>query len=182
MSRKYKFRDQEKLHFVSFATIHWIDLFVRPEYSEVLIESIKYCQSEKGLEIYAWCIMPSHVHLIIGTRDKPMQDILRDFKSHTSRILRETIQTNPIESRKEWIIWMMERAGKKNGNNNDWQLWQQHNHPIELNSNEMLDQRLGYLHMNPVVSGFVNEPEHWKYSSAIDYAGYKGLLDICFIE
>jgi putative transposase len=126
--------------------------------------------------------MSSHVHLIIGTRDKPMQDILRDFKSHTSKMLRETIHTNPIESRKEWILWMMERAGKKNGNNNNWQLWQQHNQPIELSDNEMIDQKLNYLHMNPVVSSLVSEPEHWKYSSAIDYAGGKGLLDICYIE
>lgn len=136
----------------------------------------------KGLEIYAWCIMPSHIHLIIGTVDKPMQDILRDFKSYTSRKLREEISNHPSESRREWIQWMMEKAGKRNGNNNDWQLWQQHNQPIELNDNKMLDQRLNYLHMNPVISGFVNEPEHWKYSSAIDYSGGKGLLDVIIIE
>ena len=171
MSRKYKFRDQSKLHFVSFATIHWIDLFVRPEYNDILLESLKFCQKEKGLEIYAWCIMSSHVHLIIGTSDYPMQDILRDFKSYISRRLREEVGNNPTESRKEWIIWMMERAGKLNGNNKNWQLWQQRNQPIELSSNEMLDQRLNYLHMNPVASGFVNEPEYWKYSSAIDYSG-----------
>lgn len=182
MSRKYKFRDQSKLYFVSFATVHWIDVFVRPEYSEILLESLRYCQKEKGLEIYAWCIMPSHVHLIIGTTGKPMQGILRDFKSHTSHSLREAITNHPTESRKEWILWMMERAGKKNGNNNDWQFWQQHNHPIELSSNEMMDQRLSYLHMNPVVAGFVSQAAHWKYSSAIDYTTGEGLLDICFIE
>ena len=111
-----------------------------------------------------------------------MQDILRDLKSFTSRNLNEAIKTHPQESRKEWMIWMMERAGKRNGNNNDWQLWQQHNQPIELNTNEMMDQRLDYLHHNPVEAGFVSEPEHWRYSSAIDYAGGKGLLDVCFIE
>lgn len=162
--------------------MYWIDLFIRPEYSEITIESLKHCQAMKGLEIYAWCIMPSHIHLIIGTVDKPMQDILRDFKSYTSRKLREEISNHPSESRREWIQWMMEKAGKRNSNNNDWQLWQQHNQPIELNDNKMLDQRLNYLHMNPVISGFVNEPEHWKYSSAIDYSGGKGLLDVIIIE
>lgn len=182
MSRKYKIRDQSKLYFVSFATVQWIDLFVRPVYCDILWDSLKYCQKEKGLEIYGWCIMPSHVHLIIGTKDKPLEGILRDFKSHTSRLLRSAIAENPTESRKEWVIWMMERAGKKNGNNNDWQLWQQHNHPIELSTNELMDQKLNYLHQNPVEAGFVSEPEHWRYSSAIDYAGGKGLLDILFIE
>ncbi len=122
------------------------------------------------------------MHLIIGTNDKPMQDILRDFKSYTSRKLKEEIISHPTESRKEWILWMMKRAGQQNGNNDGWQLWQQNNQPIELSTNDMLDTRLNYLHQNPVAAGFVTEPEHWKYSSAIDYSGGKGLLDIYFIE
>ena len=182
MSRKYKFRDQQMLYFVSFATIHWIDLFVRPVYNEIVLDSLRFCQQNKGLEVYAWCIMPSHIHLIVGTVDKPLQNIMRDFKSYTSRKLREEINKNPSESRKKWIAWMMERAGKQNNNNNDWQLWQQHNHPIELFNNEIMDQKLHYLHQNPVVAGFVSEPEHWKYSSANDYAGGQGLLQISRIE
>lgn len=181
MSRKYKIRDQQKPYFLSFATVHWIDLFVRPEYCEILLGSLRFCQESKGLEVYAWCVIPSHVHLIIGTKGKPMQDIMRDFKSYTSGRLRQELANHPAESRKKWIIWMMERAGNKNGNNTDWQLWQQNNHPIELSSNEMMEQKLNYLHMNPVVSGFVSEPERWKYSSAVDYSGGKGLLDIEFI-
>lgn len=123
--------------------------------------------------------MPSHVHLIMGTKKDPMENIFRDFKSFTSRKLKEEIQNNPQESRKEWIVWMMKRAGRKNRNNNDWQLWQQHNQPIELSSNEMLDQRLNYLHNNPVEAGFVDHP---KYCSATDYVGRKGLLQVSLIE
>ena len=182
MSRKYKFWDQEKLYFISFATVYWIDLFVRPMYANVILDSISYCQMNKGLEVYGWCIMPSHLHLIIGTKGKPMQEIIRDLKSYTSRSLREHIERNPEESRKAWILWMMERAGKKNGNNRGWQLWQQHNQPIELNDNFRMDQKLQYIHMNPVVAGFISEPEHWRYSSAIDYSGGKGLLDIAIIN
>ena len=182
MSRKYKIRDQEKLYFVSFATINWIDLFIREEYNEILLSSLRHCQNEKGLEVYAWCFMSSHLHLIIGTNNKPLQDILRDFKSFTSSQLKKEINSNPIESRKEWIKWMMERAGRKNSNNSDWQLWQQHNHPIELSTNELMDQKLNYVHENPVKAGFVSEPHHWRYSSAIDYSGGKGLLNIKFIS
>ena len=89
MSRKYKIRDQNYPHFVSFSVVHWIDLFTRDLYRQVVIDSIKYCQMEKGLIVYGWCIMTNHVHLIIGTKDKPMQDILRDMKSYTSNKLRE---------------------------------------------------------------------------------------------
>ncbi|MEM8938415.1 MAG: hypothetical protein AAGC64_03600 [Bacteroidota bacterium] len=54
-----------------------------------------------------------------------------------------------MKVRKEWVVWMMERAGRKNGNNKDWQLWQQANPPIEWSSNEMLYEKLQYIHMNP---------------------------------
>jgi putative transposase len=182
MSTKYKIRDQQKLYFVSFAVVYWLDVFIRNEYKTILLDSLKHCQKTKGLEIYAWCIMTSHVHLIIGTTGNKIEDILRDFKSFTSRSLRNAIQEHPAESRREWMLWLMERAGKKNSNNNDYQFWQQDNHPIELWDNYMMDQELGYLHMNPVLSGFVDRPEAYLYSSARDYAGEKGLLDIQLIQ
>ena len=93
---------------------------------EVIIDSWKHFQEKKGLGIYGWCIMPSHVHMIIGSKKNKLEDIVRDMKSHTSTTLKKSIKENPLESRKEWIIWMMERAGKKNGNNSDWQFWQHH--------------------------------------------------------
>ena len=86
--------------------------------------------------------MPSHVHMIIGSKTNKLEDIVRDTKSHTSNTLKTSIKENPLESRKEWIVWMMERAGKKNGNNNDWQFWQQHNKPLEIKSQEMFDKKL----------------------------------------
>ncbi len=182
MSRKYKFHDQDLPYFVSFATVQWIDLFIRPTYADILIDSLRYCQTNKGLQIYAWCIMTNHVHLIIGTNKNPMQDILRDFKSFTSNQLRKAIEENSQESRKKWILWMMKRVGLENGNNNNWQLWQQNNHPLELNSNKKIENSLDYIHMNPVKAGFVSEPYHWKYSSAIDYSGGNGLIDIELIQ
>ena len=182
MSRAYKFKDQTKPYFVTFTIVNWVDLFTRKEYCEVLIDSIKYCQKEKGLIVYAWVILSSHVHMIIGTKDKEMQNILRDLKSYTSRKLREEIQVHPQESRKEWLVWMFERAGKKNGNNKNWQLWQQDNQPIELWDNYMIDNKLIYLHQNPVVAGIVKNAEDYIYSSAADYAEQKGEIDVELLQ
>lgn len=95
MSRKYKFRDQDKAYFVSFAVVYWIDVFIRNEYKDILLESLKFCQKGKGLELYAYCIMTSHVHLIIGTHGNKMEDILRDFKSHTSREIKRASTRKP---------------------------------------------------------------------------------------
>ena len=178
MSKAYKFKDQTKPYFVTFTVVNWIDLFTRKEYCNILLNSFEYCQKEKGLIIYAWVIMSSHVHMIIGTKDKDMQDILRDLKSFTSRKLKEEIKNHTQESRKEWLIWMFERAGKKNVNNVNWQLWQQDNHPVELWDNYMIDNKLNYIHNNPVEAGIVNNAEDYVFSSAIDYTGQKGLIHV----
>ena len=142
MSSKYKVRDQEKLYFVSFAVVYWLDVFIRNEYKALFLDSVKYCQTNKGLEVYGWCIMSSHVHMIVGTTDKPIEGIIRDLKSFTSKGIREAIQANPQESRKEWLLWMMKRAGTKNNNNTEYQFWQQDYHPIELWDNYMMQQKL----------------------------------------
>ena len=154
MSRNYKISDQNKLHFISFATIHWIDVFTRPVYKDIVVDSLNYCIKNKGLEVYAWCIMPNHVHLIIGSQKENQSHIIRDLKKHTSKTIVKAVVDNPQESRKEWMLWMFERAGKRNANNQDFQFWQQHNQPIELNSNFLIEQKLNYIHNNPVEAGF----------------------------
>src|SRR5665647_857590 len=116
MSRKYKFADNNKIYFATFTVTNWIDLFIRDEYREEIIDSIKYCQAKKDLELYGWCIMTSHVHLILGTTGNPLQHIMRDLKRHTAEVLHQSIQNNNSESRKEWMLWMMERAAKKSSN------------------------------------------------------------------
>ena len=182
MSRNYKIRDQSKLYFVSFAVVNWIDVFVRREYKDVVVESLQYCIKHKGLEVYAWCIMTSHIHLIIGSNKEPMEDILRDLKRHTAKSILGMIEAHNQESRKEWMLWMFRRAGSRNPSIETFQFWQHHNHPIELSDNQMMQQRLYYLHHNPVEAGFVEAPQEYRYSSAIDYAGEKGLVDVTLIE
>jgi len=181
MSIKYKFKDQDQLYFVSFSVVYWIDLFIRHEYKQIILDSWKYCQAEKGLEIYGWCMMTSHIHMIIGSHGDKLEDIMRDMKKHTSQELKKAIKNNPGESRKEWLLWMMERAGKKNSQNTDFQLWQQDNHPIELFDSNILHQKLDYTHNNPVEAGIVERPEEYLYSSARDYNDVKGLIDVILI-
>ncbi len=169
MSTRYKFRDQDQLYFVSFAVVNWIDLFIRNEYKDIMLASWRHCQAKKGLEIYGWCIMSSHIHMIIGTHGEKLGNIMRDMKKHTSIALKEAIKQHPAESRREWMLGMMKTAGEKNSQNNEFQLWQQDNHPIELFDQKILHQKLDYIHYNPVVAGIVENPEDYLYSSARDY-------------
>jgi hypothetical protein len=103
------------------------------------------------------------------------------MKKFTSKNLITEISNNEKESRKEWMLAIFKNAGNYNRNNKDFQFWQQDNRPIELWSNEVIKQKLTYIHNNPVAMGLVDEPWHWKYSSALDYAGGKGLLDLNLI-
>ena len=182
MSRKYKFRNPTGLYFVSFATVNWIDVFTRREYKDILVESLNYCIENKGLELWSWVIMSNHLHLLMSSDTNNCADILRDFKRVSSKRILKAIEENPQESRKEWMLWMFERAGKKNSNNTKYQFWQQHNQPIEISNNtDRIDKALNYIHNNPVTAGFVDRAEHYPYSSAMDYAGEKGLVKIKMI-
>jgi len=182
MSRKYKFYEKEDLYFVTYTVVNWIDVFTQNIYREVLLDSWNYCMKEKGLVIYAWVIMANHVHMIVSSNKEELSNIMRDMKRYTSTTLKKLIADNPEESRKEWIQQLMKQAGEKNSNNKKFQFWQQHNHPILLDSNYLLDQKLDYIHNNPVKAGFVEEAEDYLFSSARDYADIKGLIDIELIE
>lgn len=168
---------------MTFTVVYWLDLFIRERYRDIFYESLAYCQKNKGLNVHAYCIMSSHVHLIISAKESNnLSEIIRDLKSFTSRHIRKALETDGSESRKEWMLWLMKRAGAKNERNNDFQFWQQHNHPIELSTNEMIDQRLDYTHNNPVEAGLVEEPHHWSHSSAKDYSEVgKGRIELSFL-
>ena len=116
---------------MTFTVVNWIDLFIRDEYREVITDSLKYCHKNKGLQIHAYCIMTSHIHLILSTEEgNALSDVIRDFKSFTSTKLKSCIKENSAESRREWLIWMFERAGKKNKRNSGFQLTDSNRHRL----------------------------------------------------
>lgn len=178
MSRNYKFHNSEAAYFVSFAVVDWLDVFTRNEYKDILIDSLHYCQKEKGMEIYAWCIMTNHVHLIFRSikSEKP-ELILGDFKRFTSKAIVKAIKNNPREGRKEVLLKQFKLSASKTSNVKNYQFWRHDNKPIELWSNKVVFEKINYIHKNPVEAGLVFKPEDYIYSSAIDYAGEKGRLN-----
>ena len=176
MSDKYKVGEDAIPHFITFTVVGWIDVFSREIYKEKLLDSLRFCIEEKGLVVYAWIIMTNHVHLIVSAKNNKIADIVRDIKKFTSRQIIDLISQNPHESRKEWMLNIFSFTGKSNNNNKNYQFWKQDYHPVELNTKVKFTQRLLYLHENPVRSGLVWEPWHYKYSSAIDY--YRRPLEV----
>lgn len=177
MSRNYKFHNPEGVYFVSFAVVEWLDVFTRNEYKELFLDSLTYCQQEKEMEIFAWCIMTNHVHLIFRSLKFEPQVVLGQLKQFTSRAIIKAIKENPKESRKEWLIEHFEKAGKKSSNVTNYQFWRHDNKPIELWSNKVIFEKLNYIHNNPVEEGLVQYPHEYLYSSARNYAGKLGALN-----
>lgn len=168
MSEKYKIGESPRPHFITTTIIDWVDLFTRPVYKEIIVDSLNFCIENKSLVVYAYCIMPSHIHLIASSPREPLNEIIRDFKKFTSKALVKMIQKTS-ESRQEWLLNKFSFAAKRLKRGVNYKLWQDGFHPVELTSNKMIDQRLNYLHNNPVVEEYVYSPEQWVYSSAAFY-------------
>lgn len=95
------FEIRKGVHFVTFTVVYWLDIFIRDRYRDVFYESLKYCQKNKGLNVHAYCIMSSHVHLIISaSANNNLSEIIRDLKSFTSRHIRKALEADTVESRK----------------------------------------------------------------------------------
>ncbi|MEP2023629.1 MAG: transposase [Reichenbachiella sp.] len=156
MSEKYKFQDPAGIYFVTSTVVHWIDLFTRNEFKHIIVDSLKYCQKEKGLLIHAWVLMPSHLHMVISTKGKSLESIMRDFKKHTAKaIIKALDRIN--ESRKEWLLRAFEKAAEKVQRVSSYKVWQDGNHLIYLDTNELQEQKVDYIHHNPVEEEIVDE-------------------------
>jgi len=172
----------EGIYFLTATIVDWVDVFTRIVYKDIVINSLKYCTEEKGMIVYAYCLMTNHLHLIAAAKEGfHLAEIMRDFKKFTSKKLYETI-SHENESRKDWMLNRFEFAASYKANYKNFQVWQEGNYPVELHSNKFIFQKLDYIHKNPVRAGIVTKAEEYVYSSAIDYAGGKGILLITVID
>ncbi|WP_370086533.1 transposase [Ekhidna sp.] len=178
---RYFISDQNAIYFLTFTVVGWIDVFTRREYKLEIADSLNYCIKEKGLTVFAWCIMSNHIHLIARAKEgHKLSDIIRDFKKFTAKQIIKMIESEP-ESRREWMLNQFEYAGRNLNRIKKYKFWKDDNHAIELESH-MTDGRLNYIHQNPVNAMIVEEPEHYIFSSAKDYAGVKGIVEVELIS
>lgn len=176
----YKIRNQQATHFLTFTIEGWIDIFSRKDYRNIVLECFKFCQENKQLKIHAYVIMTNHIHVIWTAQNGNISDIIRDFKSYTSRMFLQTINSIP-ESRKDWLLYMFEFFGNKTNRNKTFKIWTSNNHPEEIGSEDFFFQKLNYIHQNPVRAGIVLNQDEYIYSSASNYAEKESVFEIDFL-
>jgi len=160
----------------------WVDVFTRKNHRMVVVDSLAYCQKEKGLELFAWCLMSNHLHLIGRAEGQvTLPEIIRDFKKHTAKTILKQIAEEP-ESRREWMLKHFADRTNELKRISNFKFWQDGFRPMELNGNRFIAQKVNYIHQNPVEAYLVEHPEHWMFSSARNYADLDGLLDVIVLE
>ena len=143
---------KEGMYYLTFTVKRWYYLFDRHDRWDILLNSLRYCQKNKGLNIYNWVFMLNHIHLIAKSHD--MIGFVRDLKTFTSKELKKNIiVTEPN------ILKLFEGKGR-------YQFWQKTNMPELIVNEEFYITKAKYIEQNPVRKGYVREPEHWMYSFA----------------
>ena len=161
--------------FVTLTVVGWVDVFSRSMYSDIVVKNLQYCQQEKGLEIYEYVIMTNHLHLVVAQKQGNLQQVLGHFKSFTAKEIIKAIENNDKESRRDWLLHMFHFHARFNKQFYEYHFWQSTNHPTHIAGREMLMQKVKYTQMNPVRAGYVQEPDHWYYSSACPLSPLKTL-------
>jgi REP element-mobilizing transposase RayT len=174
----YFITDQNAVYFLTFTVTDWVDIFTRKEYKFEIVNSLNYCIENKGLIVYAWCLMSNHLHLVCQAKeDFKLSDIIRDFKKFTAKSIVKLIG-EISESRREWLLYRFEYAGKYDNRIKKYKFWQETNHAILLDNKDMIDKRINYTHENPVRALIVWETHEYLFSSARDYADEKGYVNV----
>lgn len=121
--------------------------------------------------------MSNHLH-IIGKCVNPhtLSEFIRDFKRHTSLSIIKQIKDIP-ESRREWLLEVFSQEAKRSARAKHFKIWKDDNHAIWLGDIDIWE-KINYIHENPVEAGIVDLPEHYRYSSAMDYANKCGLVKV----
>ena len=177
----YQIRNQFAKHFLTFQVIDWVDIFTRKIYRDIILESFEFCRREKELSINGYVIMSNHVHTIMQSKIGDLSNTIASIKKYTGLKIIRSIDVE-TESRKDWMLKRFEFAARSNRRSEDHQFWTHENQPKEIITGDFFRQKLYYIHNNPIKAGIVEEPEHYLYSSARNYAGLPSLIQIDVVD
>lgn len=173
MSRtRYRIFETAYPYFMTCTIVGWVPVFTRREAVQILLDSWTYLQQESQLQVFGFVVLENHLHWIAKAPD--LTSIVRRFKAHTAKCLLALLEQRQAHT----LLHSFKSLKRAHKIESDHQVWQEGSHPQQVTSDEMLLQKLEYIHNNPVKRGYVDDPTHWRYSSARNYARQPGLIDV----
>ena len=169
---RYRIYDTEYPYLLTDTVVAWLPVFSHPELVEIVFDSWRFLQRERGVRLFGYVIMENHLHWIASA--DALSDKLARFKSYTARRIIDTMEQAGYRT----LLQELQFFKLRHKTDQTHQLWQEGSHPQQIQNDEMMWQKLEYTHNNPLRRGYVDEPTHWRYSSARDYAGQPGLIEI----
>ena len=170
---RYKKFDNEYPYFVTGTIIQWLPLFSNPEVAQIVLDSLAFMQENDRLILYAYVVMENHFHMVVSSIELSKE--LGDFKSFTARkIIDYYIQKDAMP-----VLKALSNGKQSHKKDREYQFWQEGNHPQQIQTRGMMIQKIEYIHNNPVRRGYVNDPAHWRYSSAGNYESGSRVISVC---
>lgn len=169
---RYKFGDDHMPHFLTCTIVNWLPLFASRYVVNIILDSLKFLRTKRDVKIFAYVIMENHIHLIAA--GEQLSQKIGSFKSFTARQIVDHMKERHAND----YLRLLRISKKAHKEDQQYQVWQEGNHPQELASEKIMQQKMEYIHNNPLDRGYVEDPTHWMYSSARNYAELETLLEI----
>jgi REP element-mobilizing transposase RayT len=169
---RYNFGESPYPHFVTCTVVGWLPVFTRPETVQILLDSWQFLQDQNRMLLLGYVILENHWHFIATAEDLAKE--VGDFKSYTARRIIDYLSERHVVT----LLEGLEYHKARHKSDRQYQLWHEGNHPKMIDSEAMMRQKLEYIHDNPVKRGYVDDPTHWRYSSARNYAGMPSLVSV----
>jgi REP element-mobilizing transposase RayT len=169
---RYRIYETEYPYFITSTVNSWLPVFTRQEAADVVFDSWRYLQREREFRIFGYVILENHLHMIVSAPELPA--VMHSFKSWTARKIIDLLE----ECGSKTLLRQLRATKLNHKKQSEYQVWQEGGKPKQIQNDEMMWQKIEYIHNNPLDRGFVDDPLHWRWSSARNYAGQRGLIDV----
>jgi putative transposase len=169
---RYRVCSPSDPHFLTCTVVNWITLFNDPGTVQIILDSWSFLQEQDRLRLYGYVILENHLHFVADSPDLARE--VANFKSFTASRILDLLE----EKGRRFLLDQLRWSKEEHKRDRTYQVWQEGSHPEAVFSDDVLVEKLQYMHYNPVRRGYVDDPLHWRYSSAGDYAGKPGLIGL----
>jgi putative transposase len=169
---RYKFFDDQYPYFLTCTIVGWLPVFTCPDAVRIVLDSWNFLIKERNFRLYGYVILENHLHLVASAPE--LANAMKSFKMYTARQIVDLLEAHGAQV----LLNQLRALKRRHKTNSEYQVWEEGSQPKQISNDEMMLQKLEYTHKNPVERGYVDDPVHWRYSSARNYAGLPGLIDV----